>query len=565
MFRRLFDLFVAAACAAVVLASGVNAMAGSVYSDYVLTTNPVIYWPQNETSGSTASDLATTLGGANNGTYTAHTGHSVTLGQAGPRPSDGFLNMASDNLAPQVDRYGTTMYDSLNTTAGVGLSPYSVQVWFNPTNLLGQPLSYVFTRANSANESGRRDAVYVGGTYTGITARVLALVQTNDAYPSAVPIVRGTQKLWENHWYHLIFVRDDSQPGTKAKVYLNGKLAIESPNAWWNGTGTDTGEYFYAAHRPDYEKNLGINGRYDEVVVWNRALTDQEAWNLFANAVGQKAYATAVLSDDPEAYWRLNETTGTTAFDTTGRHNFTYNDEPSRTGMGLDVGPQPVKYGGFEAGNAAPRLIKSSDINQQNGCIGTVTGVLSGENDYSIEMWFRREQMYDASRSLYLMHRNDVGDPQAKNNAGDYLGIRPVDGKVRLFIFNGDPGGGAPYVSLPGTTEILENVWYHVGMTRQGDLVSVYLNGQLEIQTSMGKQTGTVWTNGYWTFGNRLDMLANWQRFNGSIDEIAIYHGALPQEVFYAHYMAAQVPEPASCVLLLLGGFGLLAWKRFRS
>lgn len=559
MFSR---LCVVAACAAAVLAPAVQAAAGSVYSDYVMTTNPVIYWPQDETSGNVANDLAT-LGGTNNGTFAAASGHSVTLGTAGPRPSDGFFNMASDNRAPSVDRYGTSVYNSLNTTAGVGISSYSVQVWFNPTTLLatGQALSYVFTRANSADEPGRRDAVYVGGTYAGITPRVLALVQTNNANAGAVPVVKGTRKLWENHWYHLLFVRDDSQPDVKAKVYLNGKLEIQSPHAWWNGSGSDTGNYLYAAHRPDYTGSLGVNGRYDDVAVWNGPLSDQQAWDLFAAAAGQKVYATAVLSDDPEAYWRLNETADNTAYDTTGRHPFTYQGQALRTGAGFDIGPRPPKYGGFEADNAAPRLLKSSDINQQNGYIGTATGVLSGENDYSVEMWVRREQMYDSTRGLYLMHRNDFGQPGAAGNAGDYLGITPRDGKVNLFIFNGAPAG-QPYVFLPGATDIQEGVWYHVGMTRSGDLVSVYVNGELELQGTLPKQSGTVWTSGYWTFGNRLDMPANWQRFNGNIDEIAIYHGALPQEVFYAHYMAAQVPEPASWILLALGGLALLARKR---
>ncbi len=404
--------------------------------------------------------------------------------------------------------------------------------------------------------------MYVGGTYSGVTPRVLALIRGNNA--SGLSAIRGTRTLWENTWYHLTFVRDDSQPDAKAKVYLNGQLEIASSDPWWNGTGSDLGNYFYAANRPDYNIGLGVNGRYDEVAVWNRALSDAEVWGLFAASIGEE-YPAAVMYHNPEAYWRLNETTGVnTAVDFSGHgHHFTYNDEPSRTGAGLDLGPRPHEgYGGFERTNAAPRLIKSSDINQQNGSIGTVTGVLSGENDYSIEMWFRREQMYDATRGLYLMHRNDFGQPGASPNAGDYLGIRPISGEVKLFVFNGDPGGGKPYVSVAGNTTIEEGVWYHVGMTRSGDLISVYLNGQLEIQTTMFKQSGTVWTNGFWTFGNRLDMLSNWQRFNGNIDEIAIYHGALPQEVFYAHYMAARVPEPASCVLLALGVLALLVRKR---
>lgn len=563
MFSRRLCLL---ASGLVLLASLPSPAVASIYSDFVLnSTAPVIYWNQDETSGTTANDLAPG-GGTNNGTYTVAGGHSVTLGTAGPRPADGFGNMDAANAAPTVDHYGTTVYNSLNTTAGASISAYSVQVWFNPSALLDRPLSYVFTRANSADESGRRDAVYVGGTYGGITPRVLALVRGNNA--SGLPSIRGTRTLWENTWYHLTFVRDDSQPDVKAKVYLNGKLEITSPYVWWNGTSSDTGNYFYAANRPDYNIGMGVSGRYDEVAVWDRPLSDAEAWSLFATATGQKNYPAVVLSDSPEAYWRLNETTGNnTAIDLSGHgHHFTYNDEPSRTGTGLDIGPQPLKYGGFESTNAAPRLIKSSNINQQDGFIGTATGVLSGENDYSLEMWIRREQMNDPpyqSRGLYLMHRNDVGQPGATGNAGDYLGIIPGDqpGEVNLFMFN---GSGTGSVSFYGQSDLLEGVWYHLAMTRQGDLMSVYLNGQLEMQGTMPKRPGTVWTYGYWTFGNRLDLPANWQRFNGNIDEIAIYRGVLGQDVFYAHYLAAMVPEPATWVLWVLGGLAALGWRGLR-
>jgi len=79
---------------------------------------------------------------------------------------------------------------------------------------------------------------------------------------------------------------------------------------------------------------------------------------------------------------------------------------------------------------------------------------------------------------------------------------------------------------------------------------------------------GTKWTNGTWTFGNRIDMLTNNQRFNGNLDEIAIYGSVLSEQIVASHYQVAlngfAIPEPATLSLLALGAAALAARRRRR-
>ena len=136
-------------------------------------------------------------------------------------------------------------------------------------------------------------------------------------------------------------------------------------------------------------------------------------------------------------------------------------------------------------------------------------------------MWFWRSQPV-GGMGEYLVHRSDVG---LTNTSGDYLGVWG-----QLFIYNGaDINGVGPNVIQLGQ-------WYHVAMTRQGDNVTVYLNGQVEIPTTvMTNNTGTTWTHGDWGLGGRVDFSLQ-QRWAGNIDEVAIYSNALSAPAILRQY-----------------------------
>jgi len=522
---------------------------GSTYSDYVInSTGPVLYWSLDETSGTTATDLVPGVGGANDGTYIEISPGGLTLGQAGPRPSEGYRNMASTNAAPQVTR-GLTQYTSLSSTAGVGTGSYSVQAWVNPaSDFTANRLNYAFTRGNTDTSPAMREGVHIGGSLAGYLQGGL-----NYYHYGPEQKVPGSRLVSPGTWYHVVMVHD----GSDVKVFLNGREEIQATQAYEDGNGNS----FNVGHRPDYAglSDLGWRGRYDEVAVWDRPLATSEVGKLYEKAVGSH-YAATVLNDAPEAYWRLDETTGTnTAHDETGHgHDFDYDAASSRTGTGLDVGPRPPEFKGLEPDNNAPLLVTGVDSQK---FLGIAEGVLPGtpggtNNDYSLEMWIRRDGPLGYAGFTYLMNRNDAAD-----DAGDFLGITSYDSSDRnLLLFNGVWPANHSTGYHTGTTPIEEDQWYHVGMIREGNHVSAYLNGVLEVEGTLTTKAETAWSLGKWAFGNRMDSPShsNSFRFNGNMDEIAIYAGAVDPNLFMAHYLAATVPEPSTIVLSLLGLLGLV-------
>jgi len=256
---------------------------GSLYSDLVIdNTSPVIYWNLDETSGPSAADL---VGGDNPGTYYG----ALSQGNAGPRPGEGFGNMDPGNRAPAwTGNTQAVEYTELYTTAGVDRTAYSAQVWFNSSSaFLSKALSYVLGRGNgySAGED-LRDQVFVGGNYHTVLPNKLGFL--NGRSSDGGFHLYGTRTLQKDTWYHLVLVRDDSQT-ENIKIYLNGELEIHGTAPWLDisSNPAGVGDYLSTGNRSDFHATdwLGLEGRWDEVAVWDRALSAEEAARLFAFAV----------------------------------------------------------------------------------------------------------------------------------------------------------------------------------------------------------------------------------------------------------------------------------------
>ena len=343
-----------------------------LYRDAVLGTNPVIYWPLDETGGPpypAAVDIAP-LAGANNAAYLKHSDSNsvLTLGQAGPRPTDGFLYMPSDNKAPyanhpMTDQRGAgTLYDALYTTAGVTPTAYTVQVWFKQESLSTEFPTYVFSRANgiAVDDTYLRDSLGIGSGKYGTTAKKMFFWDGVNVISSTSP-----QSVEASKWYHFVYIRN----GDYFTTYLNGKQDIPwTYRPWRTTTGDNNGNRLGIGMRPDKaEPCMSIRGWYDEAAVWNRVLTEAEVRSLYLAAFPE--YPKAILASQPAAYWRLNEVVGDNlAYDISGngRDQTLGNGQSpnvTRSGSPPDVGPRPTdtarngaRLGGFEPTNYAPTI-----------------------------------------------------------------------------------------------------------------------------------------------------------------------------------------------------------------
>src|SRR5690606_30033036 len=122
-------------------------------------------------------------------------------------------------------------------------------------------------------------------------------------------------------WYHVTATFDNN---TKARnIYINGELRASdtSASAFTGDTSTAVGKWVVAVN-PQY-----WDGLIDEVKIYNVALSEDQV-RQDMNAGSSLSFGTlgaseaASLSDGagapPVAHWKLDEKSGTTAYDSSG-------------------------------------------------------------------------------------------------------------------------------------------------------------------------------------------------------------------------------------------------------
>jgi hypothetical protein len=225
---------------------------------------------------------------------------------------------------------------------------------------------------------------------------------------------------------------------------------------------------------------------------------------------GSVAYRAAVIADSPAAYWRLGESSGTTAADETGSYNGTY------------VGSPTLGVSGPMAGNTAVTFDASNDV------IDIPTLGISGATPRSWEFWINPDSTTGIRCILYS------GANLSLQQFAVYFNVTVSD-NIYLGFFGRDFYTGASTIS--------RGAWSHVVAVYEGGAVStttvkIYINGVSRSLTAVGGASGSLNTASAVAAVGQDRFIAG-RFFGGSLDEIACYNTALTAARILAHYNAA--------------------------
>ncbi|MGB0723167.1 MAG: LamG domain-containing protein [Gammaproteobacteria bacterium] len=274
---------------------------------------------------------------------------------------------------------------------------------------------------------------------------------------------------------------------------------------------------------------------------------------LIASPARAGTYSSAVLADNPMAYWRLGESGGTTVLDSSGNgHDGSYLNGVT---LGIDGAPadDPDTAADFDGSDDYIAIDDPTPFQFVNQSVTLEAWIQVPDNtEYFEYFWL------GAPGGNYLV----MGKTRAGwNNGGLYLQTNPGSGGSGVYSAS-VAGWGGP--DLP------KNEWMHlVGVVDVvGAELSMYVNGELIVS---GALSGfDLSGGGFVTFlgaENSGGYLYGHQR--GPMDEMAIYDYALTSEQIGAHYDAAfasgaSVSAPASAALFA-PLWGLLMYRRGRS
>lgn len=248
-------------------------------------------------------------------------------------------------------------------------------------------------------------------------------------------------------------------------------------------------------------------------------------------------YEQAVLSSNPNAYWRLNESSGSTAFDSSsvGGLNATY-------------------MGGYTLGQPGPINSSTSAAVLFNGTTGHARlndpGVASplDMDSVTIEAWIN----WDGTS----------GDNMIMNKENAYE-IAVQSGTLRTAIYR---SGWA----WNGAGAITPDEWTHIAVTYDESTSTQiqYINGLVASTNSIGGGAINPDNNNFLDIGRR----ASGSFFNGLLSEVALYDHVLTPEEINAHFLASfqadilpLTPEPSTYALFAVTGCLLAGWQWRRS
>jgi len=304
----------------------------------------------------------------------------------------------------------------------------------------------------------------------------------------------------------------DGGAGTDTAVYSDSTAAVNVDLNSGTGTGGDaesdtftsienvTGSDFNDTLTGNAGSNILIGGAGDDTLV--------------AGDGGGDSYDTEINALNPVAYYRLGESSGTTAVDETGSHNGTYVNGVTLGVSGGVSGDDTAAS--FDGANDELVISDHTDLDITDG---------------TISFWFNP----DTIGSTQVLFQKD-GQTSSFNitlNTGGFIDF--------------ETGNGSADKSVSTTTTFNTGQWYQVTASWGASGMKIYVDGQLE-DSAVGT-TGLEGNNDAFIGSDGSSA-----HFDGSIDELAIFDTVLTQSEITDVYDSAPVLGGAGDVLI--GGAG---------
>lgn len=220
----------------------------------------------------------------------------------------------------------------------------------------------------------------------------------------------------------------------------------------------------------------------------------------------QGGAAQQILATQPNAYWRMDNMGGTQVLDASGSNISGYY-EPG------------LCY--FLEGPLSGQFNTDGEVNRAAHFVGGRMKAMVPDlgDHYTLSLWFWNGMPTDARPiSGWMFGRgHEFGlDPQ-----GDALGLGGTEHAGQLVFLHGSDESKI----VAGTTAAERWTWNHAVLVRDGQQVRVYLNGALEIETTLDDSASPSSDQIY--VGGRTDSQSNWE---GRLDEVAVFDRALAYE-----------------------------------
>lgn len=279
-------------------------------------------------------------------------------------------------------------------------------------------------------------------------------------------------------------------------------------------------------------------------------------------------YARIVAADNPVAYFRLDETTGsTTAVDAVGSFDATYDSSLGNITFGIPPGIP----------HETDPAVDLSDTNETTIGQGGVVRIpyaleLSPYGPWSVEAWVRPDSNDTKGNfRTVLSSLYNFNFSTAVYGWAIYQHPNGGNGAWTLAVFNGT-GGPTFFGSDFGHIPLIPMSWYHLVLTDDGTTIQLYVNAVAGSANTSVAGSGFIpnGINGDPTLSASPEVLGQrsdgaYNGFSGAVDEVAFYNYALSSSQIATHFanaprlaLAQYGATPSSSNLVLTWSLGTL-------
>lgn len=456
------------------------------YDNSVISDGASSYWRLSETSGATAFDSV----GFNDDAISG----GVTQGTAGAIIGD----------ADTADTFNGSNGLVSTQTAIPGPNTFALEGWFKTTSTSGGKI-VGFGNTNTGTSSAYDRHVYmdpaghlVFGVYTGNTVTI-----------------QGSKTYNDGAWHYF----NASMSSAGMKLYVDGAKVGQN-------TSTTVGQayngYWRIGGDQSWNGNPYFNGSIDDVAVYPAPLTQTQITNHYVasgrtstvNASPTDAYGAAVYAAQPDLYWRLGESSGTTAKDSGALGNDgTYQNGPT---LGVTGGINGTS-------NTAVGFNGSNQFVSSNG-------TFSDPQVYTEEIWFNTTTTNGGKLIGF-------GNSQTGNsNSYDRHVWMQNSGRLAFGTYTGQEN-----VALSDNS-YNDGHWHYAVATQSSNGLKLYVDGAL---VATNPQTQAEHHDGIWRVGGDVTWEnSNSYYFNGLLDDAAVYPTALDAATIQNHYQLGSGTVP---------------------
>jgi hypothetical protein len=440
---------------------------------YVPANGLVGWWPFN----GNANDES---GNGNNGTVNGATLTADRFGNAGKAYGfDGINDFIEVNNSPT-------------------LSPtlISISLWVNPAG-------YYLNGVDDANYIVGKGPDFNQGHYSLHYKTISKKARPSLGPGSSGLYVNSNSDITVNNWRHILSTWD----GNEMKIYIDGSLENSITNSGFV-LGTNSDNLFFGSMAANSTWPYWLNGKIDDIAIYNRALTQQEITALYqgGNTTANCLDLPSNLQQGLVGYWPF------------------CGNAQDESGNGINLTNNNVGFSADRFGNQNA----AASFNGTNSYLRTDPIQALKPKSFTICSWINNSNVAHSGNIVSLSPPTWQWGPSYKIWYGDFLGNIVLDGRMWT------PATEWQDINANGLGNE-NNTWYHVTMTY--DSLSMvhkfYVSGILAGSRISQLNYEAVPAEGFYIGTSRETLNGDLAEFfEGKIDDIAIWNRALsPQEI----------------------------------